>query len=339
MDPEIVNQKSKFPGNEPMYILLLLIVILSFIMLLFLWLLSFIARVKVTFRILVIINLLAANFLQTLGFILNFSFEHNKKYYLYFDNNFLCLTQSILLIGFSMCRDFWVVMITIVTFVNVFYNKEFNKKNWMVFAVFCLISYGIPLVIVLFYVSKDVFGVCELNCWIKKESIDDDGYPGYGIFVYVVKFICMGTVIILTILIIKHLFSLNGTPELDTKTVRRYALKMLMFPGVQFLAGFIPTIYTLLLEVMKSTSVSLGFITLFFGSIQGVLFPICYLSNTGALSVILACIKRDTTSIKQELISQNSEGNEQFDNSEDDIIINQITSRDSQDLSLSNIDL
>ena len=89
MDPEIVNQRNQFPGNEPMYIVLLLIVILSLIMLLFLWLLSFIARVEVTFRILVIINLLAANFLQTLGFILNFSFEHNRKYYPYFDSTFL----------------------------------------------------------------------------------------------------------------------------------------------------------------------------------------------------------------------------------------------------------
>ena len=174
-------------------------------------------------------------------------------------------------------------MITIITFYNVFYNKEFSKKNWMLFGILCLISYGIPLMVVLFYVSQGVFGVCELNCWIKKESVDDDGYPGFGTFVYVIKFICMGVVIILTVLIIKHLFSLKGSPDLDKNRVRRYALKMLMFPGVQFLAGFIPTIYTLLLEMMKSTSVSLGFITLFFGSIQGVLFPICYLSNTGAL--------------------------------------------------------
>ena len=337
MDPEIVNQRNQFPGNEPMYIVLLLIVILSLIMLLFLWLLSLIARVEVTFRILVIINLLAANFLQTLGFILNFSFEHNRKYYPYFDSTFLCQTQSILLIGFSMSRDLWVVMITIVTFFNVFYNKEFSKKNWMLFVIFCLVSYGIPLSVVLFYVSQGVFGVCELNCWIKKESLDDDGYPGYGTFVYGIKFICMGTVIVLTVLIIKHLFTMNASFDLNKKEVKRYALKMLMFPGVQFLAGFIPTIYTLLLEMMKSTSVSLGFITLFFGSIQGVLFPICYLSNTGSLSVILACMKKDNQPIKQELITKQRDDSYHCDNSDDDTI-DQIINIDSQELSLSNID-
>ena len=101
MDSAIINQRSKFPGNEPMYIVLLLIAILSFIMLLFLLCLSHIARVKVTFRIMVILNLLAANFLQTIGFILNFSFEYDSKYYTYFDSNFLCQTQSMLLIGFQ----------------------------------------------------------------------------------------------------------------------------------------------------------------------------------------------------------------------------------------------
>ena len=324
MDSAIINQRSKFPGNEPMYIVLLLIAILSFIMLLFLLCLSHIARVKVTFRIMVILNLLAANFLQTIGFILNFSFEYDSKYYTYFDSNFLCQTQSMLLIGFSMSRDFWVVMVTILTFCNVFYNKEFTRKNWMVFGCFCTVSYGFPLVVILFYAYKGVFGVCELNCWIKKESINDIGYPGYGTFVYGIKAICMGLVVILTVLIIKHLFSLKGSPELDTKAVRRYALKMLMFPGVQFIAGFVPSIYTFLLEVRHQTSVRLGFITLFFGSIQGVLFPICYLSNTGALSVILACIKRDTQSIKQEMVTKNKDDiddNDDIDDIDEDMII------------------
>ena len=330
MDSEIIKQRSLFPGNEPMYIVLLLIAILSSIMLILLLYLSYIARVKVTFRILVIINLLAANFLQTIGFILNFSFEYDSKYYTYFNSNFLCQTQSILLIGFSMSRDFWVVMITILTFLNVFFNKEFTRKNWMVFGCFCVVSYGFPLMVILFYSYKGVFGVCELNCWIKKESKNDIGYPGYGTFVYIIKFICMGFVIILTVLIIKHLFSLKGSPDLDTKAVRRYALKMLMFPGVQFLAGFVPSIYTYLLEVRHQTQLSLGFITLFFGSIQGILFPICYLSNTGALSVILACIKRDTESLKQEMVTTNKDDIE--DNSDVDFLVE-------RDFSNSNIDL
>ena len=94
-----------------------------------------------------------------------------------------------------------------------------------------------------------------------------------------------------------------------------------MFPGVQFIAGFVPSIYTFLLEVRHQTSVRLGFITLFFGSIQGVLFPICYLSNTGALSVILACIKRDTQSFKQEIVTENKDDIDDIDDIDEDMII------------------
>ena len=48
MDSAIINQRSKFPGNEPMYIVLLLIAILSFIMLLFCIIFHYVIAIKKT---------------------------------------------------------------------------------------------------------------------------------------------------------------------------------------------------------------------------------------------------------------------------------------------------
>ena len=65
-----------------------------------------------------------------------------------------------------------------------------------------------------------------------------------------------------------------------------------MFPGVQFITGLIPTIYTMFLESYNNPTKAMGICTLLFGSIQGILYPICYLLNTGVFTVFGCCKKQ-----------------------------------------------
>ena len=59
---------------------------------------------------------------------------------------------------------------------------------------------------------------------------------------------------------------------------------MSLFPLVQIVTGLFPTIYTFLLSSLQ-TNTLLGFFTLFFGSIQGILYPLCYLFNSEIINV------------------------------------------------------
>lgn len=286
----MINEiRKSFPENESLYLILISIVVMSFLILLFLVILTVITKLEITYNIGLILNLLTINFIDTVAYICNYSFEYKGKYYMYINSNFLCNLQSILIISGSLSRDFWILIITFVIYQNIVNNKEYTTKNWVVTLIFGCFGYLIPFIIVMVYFFSGVLGVCELNCWIAKSSIEKPIASGYGITVYAIKFICIALVVFLTILIIRDLYKMNNISGLYNEQIKRYAWKMLMFPVVQFITGIIPAIYTLILECVNSSTRSMGFFTLLFGSIQGILFPICYLFNTGVFTVFGCC--------------------------------------------------
>ena len=128
---------------------------------------------------------------------------------------------------------------------------------------------------------QGVLGICDLNCWIKKEIPNQVQFPGYSMFIFVLKFITMGAVLILTIIIIRYLLKISKQDKDFQKEVKSIGWKMLLFPLILLLSGLLPSIYSLLFKIEISSSRIFGIVTLFFGAIQGLLYPICYLVNSG----------------------------------------------------------
>ena len=293
MDNDIINEtRSKFPGNEPLYLVLISFVVMSLLIFLFLIILTVITKLKITYNIGLILNLLTINFINSIAYIFNYSFENNGDYFLYINSEFLCSLQSILIIFGSISRDFWILIITFIIYQNIINSKEYTIKNWIITLIFGCLGYLVPLIIIIIYYFSGVLGVCELNCWIARSSKEKPIPGGYGITVYVIKFISIALVFCLTILIIRHLYKMNNTTGLYNQQIKRYAWKMLMFPGVQFITGLIPTIYTMFLESFNNPTKAMGICTLLFGCIQGILYPICYLLNTGVFTVFGCCKKQ-----------------------------------------------
>ena len=308
---DAINEiRGTFPFNEPLYVILVIIVAFSLILFVSFILLTFIAKVKVTLRINIILNLLVVNFIQTLSYILNYSFEYEKKYYLYIENDFLCAAQSIILISFSMSRDFWILIISYVTYENVVKNNYFKLSTTIYFIFFCVLGYLVPAGIILFYKFNKVLGICELNCWIRKENVGKAIFPGYSLFVYIFKFVLISGVIVFTVLIMQYLLQVSEKDRQMRKEVKKFGWKMLMFPLVQIVTGLFPSIYTFLLSFFDSQPYFMKFATLFFGCIQGILFPLCYLFNSEIKTVF---IKKT----KNEDIDDNIEEKDLLDESSD----------------------
>ena len=290
---DISEIREKFPFNEPLYVILVVIVAFSLILFVSFILLTFIAKVKVNLRINIILNLLVVNFIQTLSYILNYSFKYQNKYYLYIDNEFLCAAQSIILISFSISRDFWILIISYVTYENVVKDNFFKSNTTIYFLFFCVLGYLVPTGIILFYKYNNVLGICELNCWIRKENVGKAIFPGYSLFVYIFKFVLIAGVIVLTGLVIKYLLQVSEKHRQLRREVKKFGWKMLMFPLVQIVTGLFPSIYTFLLSFFDSQPDFMKFATLFFGCIQGILFPLCYLFNSDIRTVFIKKIKNE----------------------------------------------
>ena len=76
---QVKEIREKFPLNELSYIILLVIVILSLLILIFLAIITVISKVKISFRLIIMFNLLFANFMNTFSYIpgifINFIFD------------------------------------------------------------------------------------------------------------------------------------------------------------------------------------------------------------------------------------------------------------------------
>lgn len=153
-----------------------------------------------------------------------------------------------------------------------------------------------------------VLGVCELNCWIKK-SPGKTLHFGYGAFVYILKFILITGVIVFTILISKYLLQVSKYDKGLRNQVKQYRWKMLLFPLVQIVTGLFPSIYTFLLSFSDSNTL-MGFFTLFFGTIQGILYPLCYLFNSDIINVFKKTFTSDSS-------TDDTEESELFDSEND----------------------
>ena len=84
---------------------------------------------------------------------------------------------------------------------------------------------------------------------------------------------------------------------------------MLLFPLVQIVTGLFPSIYTFLLSFSDSNTL-MGFFTLFFGTIQGILYPFCYLFNSDIINVFKKTFTSDSS-------TDDTEESELFDSEND----------------------
>ena len=303
---ELSQIRNSFPSSEPSYIVLLIIATLSFFMLILIAVIAYMSKNTPKFRLLIMLNLLIINFMNSLSYILNFSFKYENKYYPYYDNASLCTSQGFLLITCSTSRDFWILILTFSTYKIVNNNEDFDTINYKYLISFCVLGYLVPLLISCTFYFKKVFGVCDLNCWIKKEVVGQTTHAGYSSFISFLKLSVMICVICLMIILIRNLLKINKDDKTFNREIMKLAWKLMLFPTIQFFAWCLPTIYSTLFTISPSASRYFGLATLFVGSVQGVLYPICFLVTSKPFSL---CCKKKTTEPQNELaiIDGNSE--------------------------------
>lgn len=289
----IQAQRDYFPGNEPVYISLIVIVILSYFLFMLYLYFTFKGKIKCTFNSSIILNLLCVNFLNTNAYLLNYSFFKDGQFYLYFDNDNLCEVQSFLTIFTSLSRDIWVVITIFVTFQSIVNSKKYDRSNLTMFLLFCLGSYIFPLLITILYGLRGLFGVSDFNCWIKIEK----STSVYAFLLYFIKWICVSGVVYFSFRIIKNLIGLPKD-NIDNKTFLKQSIKMLSFPFILVVSNLIPFFYTFLSLCSVSISKYYGAVVVIVGGIQGILYPLCYLINSGAL--ISICQKNTDTDNESE---------------------------------------
>ena len=306
------------PFKDPLYIIILIFAGIAFILGGGIIFLSFFIKNKISYTFALILNLIFSAMIHTIGYTLNWVDDTNGSLVSYFSSS-LCEAQSFTLIASSMSEELWVTIVTIESYLLTSkpQGEEAATIKWKKIILLCLLSYLLPVIVTYVYFHFDLLGKNHLNCWIKS----DDKMYLLGLILYCHKWVNIILVIYFSFLMLRTLLSITIKDEKEKESAKKYLITILMFPTIQLIGGIIPTIYTILIVFDFQLKISFfGIATLICGAVQGVLFPIVYLSFTNVRKGLLfCCYKNEHVAQKNDLDSsfdtekEENEGDKSFD--------------------------
>ena len=277
--------------DDPVYIVIIIDAIISILLILGLSIISLIKKAKRTNIFIFAFNLIIMSGIKNISYTLNWVIDNELLY----KNNFLCKMQSTLMVVPSISQEFWVSSITLTCYLTIVKGKSLDQKFNNKFLLFSfLINDLVPIVIIVIYHILDVLGQNYLYCWIKPNV-----GPACAIIQYVLKWSSILLNIYLTIRIVITLNRISGVDELETKKLKSLATRMLSFPLIQLLAAILLTIYRLFdLKVLGKPVVICG-------SLQGILYPLCFGWNIDVVYTFCGCCCKKSEDIDPLVIPDN----------------------------------
>lgn len=270
-------------STEPMYIIIAVIAILSFILTMGLFLFSCIIKKTESIMMFLVINMLISNLFHVISYIINWVYYPTKLKY---DSEMLCTIQSYIMIASSMSQECWVATIAIIVFLTIKGNSlcatiENNTKKTKL--IFLLLFYALPIFLTLLFALLKLLGTNSLYCWFKKEATTSRW------IVYGIRWGAIVISLLYSVQILRHVSSMNF--EGEDGRIKTFGQKMILYPLIQLVGAIIPTIYRIYVG-LGWESETLQIATVLCGAIQGILYPISYGWNSGLFSFVITGCKK-----------------------------------------------
>ena len=234
-----------------------------------------------------------------------------------------CKIQGVLLVFSAVSQEYWIasmVVIFYIIFIQGPHKIEANKTLWCCIT---FIVYNVVFLVLSFLLMIDnVIEPSNHYCWIdgdfKNEKVSGKIYTN---IVYGIRWAAITISIIFSIVIICKMHSLKTTLNEEAKQIKALWLKLVAYPIIQVVGAIIPTIF----RIFSLNSDPMKVITLFLGTFQGVLFPLCHGYSSGLLSYI--CDKKQSSSGRNISLQerQNDEYLSELDESPMNLSLNEST--------------
>ena len=244
--------------------------IIAYIILCFIFLISFILTCSVlffakrssihnSFIFKLITNLIIVATIHSFSYTLNYVEKGENKFW-----DFLCTLQSIMLISFCQIQEVWVILITIISFKGIIKNQLYiqkEKKRYYLILIFVYIV--IPAAILIPYGVNGALGKHDTYCWVNKENENETIFSGI-LFVLKNLYIMINVVIIIIMFVGVYLDK-NNSNDYDKRM--KFCLKTGVFVIIQLIINIPMTI----IRLSKTIDINIGS---FISSSSGIFYPI-----------------------------------------------------------------
>ena len=154
--------------SPSIYYGLIAMFVVSFFITVLILIFSYRSSIKGSFIFYFITNLLIVTTIHSSAYVFKF-FERNDNSN---ENDFLCSLQSVVLIMTCQSKEIIVVIITIICFQAIIYQKIYNIHDNIIFFTICFVigNIAIPGGVVLLFGFNNALGPYSFYCWIKQDA-------------------------------------------------------------------------------------------------------------------------------------------------------------------------
>lgn len=205
---------------------LIAVFVVSFLITVTIIIFSYRSSIKDSFIYYFITNLLIVTMIHSSSYIFTFVDQTTTK------NDFLCSLQSVVLIMSSQSQELLVVIITIICFQAILYQKIYNLNDNLLFFSFCFIMGNIilPGGIVIIFGLFDALGPYGYYCWI--ESNENDNNSSFILVIFIIKMIAITINTILSVIMLVIVCRKDNHIE-SNRQAYNLCIKTIIFPIIQ----------------------------------------------------------------------------------------------------------
>ena len=205
---------------------LIAVFVVSFLITVTIIIFSYRSSIKDSFIYYFITNLLIVTMIHSSSYIFTFVDQATIK------NDFLCSLQSVVLIMSSQSQKLLVVIITIICFQAILYQKNYNLNDNLLFFSFCFIMGNIilPGGIVIIFGLFDALGPYGYYCWI--ESNENDNNSSFILVIFIIKMIAITINTILSVIMLVIVCRKDNHIE-SNRQAYNLCIKTIIFPIIQ----------------------------------------------------------------------------------------------------------
>ena len=205
---------------------LIAVFVVSFLITVTIIIFSYRSSIKDSFIYYFITNLLIVTMIHSSSYIFTFVDQTTTK------NDFLCSLQSVVLIMSSQSQELLVVIITIICFQAILYQKIYNLNDNLLFCSCCFIMGNIilPGGIVIIFGLFDALGPYGYYCWI--ESNENDNNSSFILVIFIIKMIAITINTILSVIMLVIVCRKDNHIE-SNRQAYNLCIKTIIFPIIQ----------------------------------------------------------------------------------------------------------
>ena len=204
----------------------------------------------------IMINIMITAVLCPAGYVLNWVDSYNNNLLFGNGDGFFCQAQAFTTSYFQSCREIFVTLISIISFISFKFGDIINiDESKLSLILILLIGYLIPLIECMTYLLKKGYGQSHLYCFTKIGGIDDDEVK-FSELCGTIHFSFVVSLIIVSIFFISYLIIETSCCKKEEGELvfwfrnneRKYCInpnlkKIIFFPIAQIITMSLPVVY------------------------------------------------------------------------------------------------